>query len=80
MKSLAKLTILSTFLLMAGCSQHPDLAAVQQGTADLVCTFKDGARQVPAEKIKTFHEDRSRWIFTNGSAHASNCEVFPHAR
>ena len=60
---------------------HPDLQAVRKGEATLVCSFSDGStRDVPADKVVTFNDDRSRWVFINGSAHASNCEVFPHAR
>lgn len=81
MKLLPKVaTALSVALFLTGCSPHPDLNSVKEGTADLVCTFKDGTRQVPKEKILTFNDDRSRWVFVNGSVHASNCKVFPHAR
>lgn len=65
---------------MTGCSQHPDLADVQAGKAQLVCAFQQGPKVIPADKVAGYDYDRSRWLFTNGSAHSQNCEVFRYGK
>lgn len=60
------------FLLGAGLYKLDEadrlkLAQVQEGELNLFCTFKDGTRQVPAEKVIDYHD--GRWYFVEkGSA------------
>lgn len=65
---------------MTGCSQHPDLADVQAGKAQLVCAFQQGPKVIPAAKVAGYDSNRSRWLFTNGSAHSMNCEVYRYGK
>lgn len=51
---------------------------VKSGRAILSCQFKDGWREVPADRFVKLHTDPQFWEFTNG--YAQNCELeYPHA-
>lgn len=63
--------LLVVFLLGAGLYKLDEgdrikLSQVQEGELTLTCTFKDGIKEVPPEKVTDYHE--GRWYFTNGSA------------
>lgn len=46
---------------------------VKSGRAVLSCHFKDGWREVPADRFVKLHTDPHFWEFTNG--YAQNCEL-----
>lgn len=63
--------IVIIFLLGAGLWKLDEkdrlkLAQVQEGELTLSCSFKDGEKVVPPEKVTDYHD--GRWYFTNGSA------------
>jgi len=41
----------------------------------LSCNMKDGYRDINSSKIIDIDETRGLWIFTNGYANISNCEL-----
>lgn len=63
--------LIVVFLIGAGLwkldeADRIKLTQVQEGELNLFCTFKDGTRLVPPEKVKDYHD--GRWYFVNGSA------------
>ena len=54
---------------------HQVVTDVQNGSKTLECEFTDGWRTVPADKVVGIDDVHNRWLFTNGSVAARNCEV-----
>lgn len=66
------------FLLGAGLYKLDEgdrlkLSQVQEGKLTLSCTFKDGERVVPPEKVTDYHE--GRWYFIEEGS-AVKCTLF----
>lgn len=71
--SIAALAATACLLWYASADNRQMVESVKTGQVALWCEFTDGARQVEASKVVDYLDERSAWIFTNGSA--SNCEI-----
>lgn len=59
--------------LLALIPEDEAVLKVKSGEWQLSCKFKDGWRDIPADKVVSRDDQTSSWQFTNG--YAKNCEI-----
>ena len=63
-------------LLMSDILVPQVVLDVKSGEKTLECFMSDGYRVIDGSKVVDLDDVSMRWVFTNGSAKISNCEVY----
>jgi len=74
---LAIISVITLIWLSMSAFNDPQIVTdIKNGNKQLECNFNDGLRTVDGSKVLGIDDVRNRWIFTNGSVAAQNCEVY----
>jgi hypothetical protein len=77
MKIIIGICLLVILGLSVGAFSEPQIVTdIKNGDKQLECNFNDGWRLVDGSKVVGIDDNSNRWIFTNGSVAAKNCEVY----